>query len=62
MTSMIFSSNIRNSNLLPVFPHVISLRIAVVEGDKTGVASVLQRCSGLLVSRRHVAAFLGVVD
>ena len=39
---------------------MISLRIAALESDKTGVASVLQR-GCVLVGRRHIGGFLRVV-
>lgn len=43
-------------HLLPVLPHVVSLCIAAVESNETGIASVGKRgrrCSGWLRRSRH---------
>lgn len=41
---------------LPVFAHMISLRIAAVESNEAGIAGI---CSGLLCASRH--GVLGIV-
>jgi hypothetical protein len=51
----------KKKNLLPIFPHVISLRIAAMEGDETGVAGVLQRRRRGVLVGGHVGCLIEVV-
>jgi hypothetical protein len=48
-------------NLLPIFFHVLSLRIAAMECDKAGIASILRDVRVILGSRRHIGGLVIVV-